>query len=481
MFLKQQLADIEEFLRNGQIVQASNVISEINLKKVPREYRFKLANFCRRSGLFSIGLGLLGPIIYRDWKEKSVDAKAYEVSEYASLLMKVGSITEARSLLLGLNSKECPERHLYLGFCDMNEWNYSSAIGHFENFIAISNDDYQILLAQLNRAAALIHTDDIPKATDVIKIGYKKSKMANYKRLTANFLELTAQIEIENSALEKASEFLSEAERILGPSLTNDQLYLLKWRAVIESHKRHSLLPIKNFKDLAIRRGDWESVREADLQMLKIDFKQSLFDYLFWGSVSNEFKKRLLHLGNPSSEIQYYWGGSRSNYLDLKSGISTNGKKLDVGLKIHQLICCISRDFYNPAQIGGIFSDLFPGEHFHFNHSINRVHQLLFRTRNWFRNNKIPVSVVYESGRVYFQLGIHFSLRIEKERSILSQSESKLLKIKNHFKDRSFSSADLQLFLEISEPTARRLIQENLQNEVLAKKRVGRKVSYFFT
>jgi hypothetical protein len=210
--------------------------------------------------------------------------------------------------------------------------------------------------------------------------------------LQANLYELRAQISLEAGLETPGHADLERAFAILGGGATNDQLYLMKWLAVIESRKLGSIKPLLEFQKLARERHDWESAREADLQILKLEYDQERHAYLLFGSPWEEFRKRVADRLPALARSEYLWGGGADCDLDISL-------ETECPPKIQALLSTLLSDFYAPLRLGAIFSAIFPDEKYHVLHSPNRVHQLLWRTRTWLKEKNLPLSISEESGR----------------------------------------------------------------------------------
>jgi hypothetical protein len=62
------------------------------------------------------------------------------------------------------------------------------------------------------------------------------------------------------------------------------------------------------------------------------------------------------------------------------------------------LLVLLLRDFYRPAKVGYIFSELFGNGLWNMTSSQNRVHQLVRRLRTWMIENKLPFKIIEVDG-----------------------------------------------------------------------------------
>jgi hypothetical protein len=149
------IADCDALLKQGKIAGVAAKLQTLSPASVEREDRLALANVCRRAGLFSLGLKLLTPIMHPDRMNPMLPPSAPETAEYAVLLMKIGSVSEALSLLQPLGTQQSL---LYTGYCHMNQWEYSQAADFLLRYLQNPESPYQGMLAKVNLCAALVHS-----------------------------------------------------------------------------------------------------------------------------------------------------------------------------------------------------------------------------------------------------------------------------------------------------------------------------------
>jgi hypothetical protein len=106
-------------------------------------------------------------------------------------------------------------------------------------------------------------------------------------------------------------------------------------------------------------------------------------------------------------------------------------------------------------------------------HSPNRVHQLLFRTREWIKKNLLPLEIRESGSQFSVQFGIGVGIRIPFDRTSQSRSVAKI-----NIAETEFSAKDLQIQLKISQTTAARMIQRSIQSGELITLRAGRSIRY---
>lgn len=434
----------DALLRGGHASGVPYLLRGVNFAKLAREERLPLAQICRRAGLFTLGLRALTPVL------ADRDARDLEKAEYAALLMKIGSIEEAIGRLGDVRD---PRGRLYLGFCHLNRWDFAAAVPTLEAYLDDRPAPYDALIAKVNLASALIALDRHQSAADLVSEGLEIARTERYGRLLANLLEMRAQIALAAGDLAAAERDLALALDLIGRQKTNDQLYLLKWRAVIEARRDGETAALDEFRDLAKSRGEFESVREAEYQKLKIVYDEHLAQSLHFGTPWPWFRERLAREVPQFRARPTYQLGAGSE-LHLGRGL------------IDRLVATLAQDFYAPWSLGRLFARLYPGEHYHYLHSPNRVHQLIYRAR--------------AAGLTIEEIDGRFRLILEQRSLTLgARPLSRLERVRADHGD-VFSAADARETLELSEPTVRRLLGEALETHEIERTRAGRAVRYKF-
>lgn len=135
-------------------------------------------------------------------------------------------------------------------------------------------------------------------------------------------------------------------------------------------------------------RHDWESLREADYFELKIAFNDGLFRALIAGTPHAAYRARV------ANDLGRAWTPSSSSRFRRLS-IPPRGQ-------IAAVVKALPRDRYSPPGIGALFAEIFPQEHFNVFTSPNRVHQLLFRAREWLRDSRTRASARGEQRSFFF-------------------------------------------------------------------------------
>ncbi len=470
------ISECDALIKAGELTSVAARISKLPFAQIPREPRLGLAKICRRAGIITHGLRLLQPLI-RQEKIVHNPASEAEIAEYAALLSRNGSIAEAASLLTTVDFVRTPEAQLYLGFCRVLTWDYASAAQSFASYLAADLPEYSKLVARVNLAAAYLATD--VEATEFIEETIEFARSAGASRLIGNLLELRAQTSIRRADYSRASADLDAAAGIFAGSRGYDLLLIKKWRAVIAATQSGRVLPLMNFRKLAVRHAHWESVREADLFSLKIKHDQQRFDHLLFGSPMIAYRERVLKMLAQTPSDSFLFGQTPGTVLDLSANTSDERTGLNPGKQIHQSLVALSKDFYVARNTGTLFADLYPGEYFDVQSSPGRVRQAIRRSRAWLTGNRLPLAIVHSNGS--YRLNFHgsFALKVSLMREDVHAGGAYWNELTHIFPPgRRFSAGEACRALQISRSSVHRICKEALADGRLISEGEGRAIRY---
>lgn len=427
------IAACDLLIKAGKVSSVFPLISKLNISRVPRDCRQGLAKICRRAGLIDQGLQLLYPVI-RNKKQIERSVTAGEISEYAVLLSRNGLIQEAMVLLSSVDFRQAPEAKLYQAYCCISTWEYENAIFFLKDYLDLNVDGYSKLIAQVNLASSYLALEQLDMAEQQLAEVISQAQKMEATRLIGNSLELRAQIHLARGNFSKSRDDLNQALSIFSQGYSYDQLLIYKWQSITDAFEQNSVTILNDFRNEALKRNHWESVREADLFSIKLKFDQKRFDHLVIGTPMEGYRRRIQRQieGHQPNEC-FLFGRSGSLELDLSTGRLKNADDLNAGKKIHQMIAALVTDFYVPRNMGTLFSELYPNEHFDINSSSFRMHQILRRTRRWLESNKIPASIEHSCGN--YRLDIHgdFCINVPLRRSAIEAHSLKWQELKTCF------------------------------------------------
>lgn len=471
------LKECDALIRGGQISLVAARIRALNLAQVDGAHRLELARICRRVGLVNAGLRLLTPVVRGE--KLLIQPTVHETCEYSALLSRVGLAQEALTLLQTVDSIRAPEAELFRGFCHIMRWDYAKAIVPLKKFILSAADPYQAQIARVNLAASYVATGQHSEARDLLDGLIDQLAQRKAQRLIGNCLELRAQTWFHQGRLDTCLQDLRAAEDIFVSTDSYDQLLVRKWLAYLSALKTKTAAPLMQFKAEAFKRKHWESVRDADLFALKVEFNQAQFDHLYFGTPFAAYRERILAevRGEPSSH--YDFGGANSRHLDILTGEIHGAAIATPSPKIHHLIGTLLKDFYLPARVGTLFSELYPGEYFDIHSSPMRVRQVMRRLRRWLESSGVPLTIETVSGTFRLKSGGPFSVRLPLPGLTIGAHSSDVEKLKTYFQiEQKFLADEACAKLGLSRSSFYRLAERMIISGELRRLGVGKSTRY---
>jgi hypothetical protein len=444
-------------IRNGHPLRAAERLAKINVAKVEKRWRLPLAKICRRAGLHSLGLALL-----RDRE----NASPSELAEYAVLLLRHGAVSEAERILQTLDGARAPEALLYRSYALFLNWQFEQAIPLLELYLQSPLEPYTRLVGQTNLAFALTESRRHQSALELTEEIRSSARQFGNRGLEGTCQALRAQMRIQERDLSRARKEIEAGHALHPLAQTNDHFLLMKWGLILEGLESKSPGPFNLLRQLALQAHDWEACREADLFSLLVDYSEELFVHLYFGSPLAGLRERMkAELGSIPQRTTYVLGDKNSPRLDLRTGQLDGETVLNTGKKEHQLLQVLLKDFYRPLRIGGLFSQLFPGEHFNIESSAFRVHQIIRRTRGLLKKLGVPVQINEVDEYYSLKLTGPFSFRIPLDVVRADSMEAQFECARTSCgENRPFSIQELRQRLKISEASAHRLLKWGIKN-----------------
>ena len=474
------IAELDAAIRAGDVAGAGKTLAGQNFAKVDRELRLPLATLSRRCGLYMLGLKLLTPIVRGAELKLHFRATPHEKVEYAALLQKSRSIGEALSILSSVSPDDVPESLLYKSFCHFNRWEYADAVPHLDKYLSYPLADYAKLVGQVNLGAALAMINDHSRALEVLSATLVAARENRHTRLQANCLEILSQVYIQAGDFDGAEEKVRAASEILHQATTRDSLFILKWKAVIAAEKLKSPEPIRQLKAEAQKRGEWEVFRDAELKELKFEFQPGLLARLYFGTPYEAFRRRIhSELGEFSLPDHFRFGARSGKCLDMGTGKLDGKPWTKPGGKIHQVLYALMLDFYEPMNVGRLFSELFAGEYFNIFSSGHRVHQLIHRTRSELEKTQVPISIVEQNGCYRLDWGEDISVKVPLAKLQVDWYQVRFARALEVLSpDRFFSRKEVMAAMNLTRAEYDRFVETALAKGDIERKGVGSGVRY---
>jgi len=472
---------VNSLLRRGEAEAAIAELTKLNIADISQDHAVSFANLCRRAGLVSLGLKILNPMVRDSSNRKPTHA---ERAEYAALLYRNGSITEALQLLNQCSVKEAPESLLYKAFCSVDQWNFSQAVTNFEAYLEKPLPEYQKNLALVNYASSLLAAEDLKKANQQLDLVIQQMEGRDeYQRLLGNVYELKAQCLFQTGSFEQCRAWLKKARANIPEGFANDSLYIEKWTAICVATETNAAAPILEFQKLARQKRHWESLREALFYELKIKFDQKKFDYLYFGTPFEVFRQRLdRHFPKFQASGDYLIGKAGKLRLDLRPGRIKESTVPIPSKSLETLFRILIEDFFRPQNTGELFSRIFPGQFFDPNSSPLRVRQQMLRLRKWAIDNSIDCQIGENKGFYRLRVNDNFSVQISRLNSVGTGYHREIELLKSH-PDTSadlFNMRSAQKVLGLSSATVQRILKWGLDERRLERSGKGRQTFYRF-
>ena len=468
----------EQDIRAGRAQEAARRLSRVNTAKIPRHLRLPLAQLCRRANLISLGAKVLTPVIQASRESRHHDVSPQEFAEYASLLQRIGAVQEALSTLKAVDASKTPDAHLFTAFCHFQLWDYEKALPSLEAYVTSDLPAYWRFVGRVNLAAALVALGRYDRAMPLIGSDIEYAAKEGYSRLQGNLLELRAQALVMMKDVDSAKRDLESAMSVFGMENTPDQFFVKKWQAILNAAESGSIESLKTFRAEALSRDDWESVRDADLRMLKIDFEMERFEHLLFGTPFAAYRKRILaEVGRAPSGESFVLG--HGPCFDVLTGEVDGKELLNMGKKSHQLLEILLRDFYRPLRIGSIFAELFPGEYFDIFSSPMRVHSVIKRLRAWFEEHGLPLEISEFGSNYRLVKTGEFSFRVPLERRAIEGHHAHFEKLRLSYDNgRSISTSEARELLGMTPTSFKRFASWALESGLIAREGNGRATTY---
>lgn len=460
--LAQRIEELEVDVRSGRARQVARELAKINTKTTPRSLRLKLANLCRRVGLFHLGLRFLLPLV------RSKAATPSELAEYGMLLLRSDLMVEAWKTLSAVDSKAAPETLLFKAFHHFREWRDPDAIPLLESYLEASLEPYQRVVGQLNLAAAYVGSDRLDAGAELVRELTALTREKGFTRILGNCHELTAQIEIKRGRFGAARQAIEESAKELSMMGTSDELYMQKWKAVLIAKESGSIEALRTFRDEAAKRREWESVRDADRQSLRLAYDEELHLRLMFGTPQGRYREIIAaetghHLRHSTLVL------GRGPCLDLETGEFDGRTLFKPGSQTHVLVSTLMKDFYRPSRLGTLFTELHGDNFFDVTSSPDRIYQVLRRARRLFESEGVPFEIRELNGDFSLIPTASASVSIPFEKSRPKATRLQVQRLVEAFGEAQFDAPTAREKLSMSRSSFQRLVKEALEENLLIK------------
>lgn len=486
-------SQFETKIREGAGLEVRTFLLNFNAKEIPRSHLARYCNLARRTGLSSLCLRLLYPIVR---STEGFDAKPsfVELTEYAAALSEMGAVGEAKKILSKPETLNGDLRaYLMLSFCLFRNWQYEEAIPLLKKYIELNPEPYANLVGRVNLCAALVTTSHSDEAGDLIYPLLQETKKLNHMLLHGNLLELAGQVEFQRKNHSQALQLFSEAQTILKGTGNQSLFYVQKWSSIIVAQKKKNLhdafLAIAPLMLKAKSLREWETLRDIDRHLGAHFQDEYLAQKLFYGSPFADFQKSLGKLfPNFSQPDSFFfchrWRSAPVGPILEVHSLRLTGSDIVIkpGAQLHRLFHTLLTDFYRPFSIAMLFTELFPDEYYNPFSTQERVSQCIKRLRQVFVDNNLPIEIRQSKHEYQIKVTGEINLKIRRQDLLKKTQNLKeqivVESLKEFVQDNIFSVKDLMTNMGTSLRTANRIVKEHLDKGLLIKIGKSRNTRY---
>lgn len=477
------LESMESLFRSGKIAQTRKALRSLSLSKLSRTERRVVSDLARRCDLPLLALKCLRPIV-RPAKPIIPKADEVERASYAAALIRIGATEEGLALLKEINLSSAPEASLYRSFAYIAQWDYLRAIPELKRFIKSQPNDFRKSVGQLNLAAALVAEEMFNEADSLLQELYTFGCQGDHRTLVASTLELKAQSCFSCGDYRQCRNYLDEAMDLLKSEESSYRFFTRKWRVIVdlfEVGSDESKVNLETFRQEAIQKSQWETVRECDLYLALATSDLNLFQHVYWGTPFSRYRKKMRRLFNV--KILPTEPENRILTPDSKFMRSHSIIKLEIDLEKHTLLDRLFKvlcsDLYRPLPQGELFARMFPGEYFNPHSSPRRLSQSILRLRRIIISQKSPLSIATKRGSVKLLASRPCLMPLEPLKDI-SIYEDYLQQLKVTYPYKSFAKGQAMNCLQRSKATTHRVLQWAYEKNKIIRSGRGRATLYRF-
>ena len=488
--LTDKLAQIEKLIKTAHGSEAQKALLKLRKREKIDGHERTYAALARRAYVPELGLRALHPIICEEGRRRR-DASPTDLVEYAACLVRAGAVEEAESYLQRPEMNSNPNAFFWRGAIKLKKWEYEPAAQHFNTYLSFTEiTKYEALAGKLNLAFIYIHLKSFSRAKSLLLEVLAESSPEKEKLTYSAALRSLGNLELAQNNFDPAIDYFTDSLKKLSDSASLDLYFCDKWLTISRFLKDSTNAALQ--KDLdrvrseGVAHNHWESVRDIDLHRAVALRDEKLIYYLYYGTPYESFRKRLVESYGPLNLDQdFIWKlgapGKKTITFSLTSytHIDDPELRLKIGQTIHRLLLTLMSDFYRPFSRLELFERIFPGERYAPKVSELRVHQLLFRVREWLVANKIPLSI--EGDRNEYRLAAEPGVEVicATHGAPETTDNIRIQKLSTRF-PQGFTTGNAATALGISRRTAASLILTAIGEGKLVKKGGGRSRYYDF-
>ena len=471
-------------MRAGKGDTVSAQMARVPVARIPREHIAPFANLAWRANRPSLGLRATFPEIRRQYalgKSPRWDI----LTEHAACLVEIGAVAEAKRTLRSILD-ESDRAKFVLALLHFKEWDYASAIPLLESYLKGLPDDYHRLVTQVNLAAAYVVRQKLDEAAALLEETTQACERRGHHLLMGNCFEIRAQTRFFRGDHAGAERLLAQSEAKLAETKNMGWLYCKKWQlinGVFSRRKEGGPLASAEAAQSRWIQGQgrtmrsWETLREVDLFMALRFEDEELLNKVYFGSPFAKYRERigeLMQTYAPALAIRESVvrdsesrAGKPSDPIDLEALLvhaPHRGDGADLqSLLPKRLLLALSLDAYAPARTGQIFSELFGEDHFNPRSSPEKIFQLVKRLRQWLADAEPSLTVERDEAGYRLRVAPSRSLMLRRgllEKTYGQRADFYLIRIREEFPSKDFSSAELGGALSLSKRSTNRILKD---------------------
>ncbi len=491
--MNKKFSPIETRIREGQIQAARSSLSKIKPKSLSRSELLIFAEQLRRVGRPFHSLRVLYKFIRST--SDTMRATPAEKVEYASSLIRIGSLHEARQILDVDSLKDSPQAIFYLAFTHISEWNYAKAKHYLEILVQSSEvDEYRRVLANINLAVCEIVLGKNEAALKRLNSLEDVIKEQSYKIAASHCLEVKIQATNSLGLFAESLDCLEELNTLWKNNSISREQFFHKSRGILYLHQKNFTLAreeLNKAKALSILNHDFETLRDCDLQLGLAPGGEDFLFRAFFGSSSPYYRQRLLELSGLSlSDLpsRFDWFSKpetiseKSKTFSWDQLVTDGSRELRHGQAMHRLWCALSEDLYLPRGLGHLWTNVYREEHFDPFSSNRRIYANLARLREILSDYDTGIEIL--SNRQGYALLLTDRSGLERsleENKVSHGYEGLLEKIYQQFGNVYFSYQSVKEQVGIQQSTFSRIITQPQSKYEILRKRSGRNILYKIT
>ncbi len=405
---KKELGNCESLLREGQGELARKRLKKVRLSAVPRPLLATFAKLIRRCNLWEDSLFLLKPIMYPKVASKNT-ATPEERVEYAMALRRAGALQEALRILAHPGLADDSAARMARAQIHMVQWDYARALPLLNSVVEQGGSEaYETMVARVNRLACMnfLGAPEFARESEDLQ---KSLRQGSHFLLLANVEEISAHRLITDGNYSEAFARLASAARLLkddgGPYLGLVQ----KWVSIGKAVQKKSVADLLEYRGEALKRSDWETLRHLDFFVTRLEPDSLWANRVYYGTPYPSFRAKLEGLRSFADEGWIQHGENSS--LEFDPWFPGH----DEGEFVHRLLVLLLTDWYRPISVGGIFDQLYSGEHFDLANSALRVRQHVLRLKTWLSKHNVPLRMFQVQGQYGLRTLAKAKIRMRKQ------------------------------------------------------------------